>query len=203
MLLVSCERCDGWLLYNQLKFETGKVDYGNDRQAHLGSPMKSVLSCGFIKGADSVELETRRPWATGHVEAVELVSTRSTVRSARSSSSTRRTCANKAGRCRSRPARPAKGDDSVVKLRPGRPGRAAELRSRQLRRRGRRHARGVRLLGIHEDMLGRRDVKDAVAGKRALRPALLQGAAIAYAAHAPDGLEVDDSRSSARSWCSS
>ena len=87
-----------------------------------------------------------------------------------------------------------KGDDSVVKLRPGRPGRAAEEAASlaELRCRGRRHARGVRLLGIDEAH-ARNDGRQGRHGREAGRAqALLQGAAVAVCSPRTRGLELDD-----------
>ena len=86
-----------------------------------------------------------------------------------------------------------KGDDSVVKLRPvvpGRaPGRAAEVA--ELRRRGRRDAGRVRLLGVDEGNAGKADVRQRRAAG-ADPQALLEGAAGVLRANAPDGISLDD-----------
>ena len=88
-----------------------------------------------------------------------------------------------------------KGDDSVVKLRPVVPrscrGRAAQVA--ELRRRGRRDARRVRLLGIDQGSARRRQPSsETCRGKRPLRKLFSKEQRAFYAEHAPEGIELDD-----------
>ena len=87
------------------------------------------------------------------------------------------------------------GDDSVVKLRPVVPAELpAEVRGvAELRRRGRRDAGRLRLLGVDE---GRAEGADrAGGGRRATKPLrklFSKEQRAFFAAHAPDGLALDD-----------
>ena len=87
-----------------------------------------------------------------------------------------------------------KGDDSVVKLRPVVP----EELSRELRLSPNFGVEvdampgGYVCSGSMKRVLGTTDVKDAVAGKRAIRKLFSKEQRALYAAHAPEGLELND-----------
>ena len=86
-----------------------------------------------------------------------------------------------------------KGDDSVVKLRPVVPEELpAELRlSPNFGVEVDAMPGGYVCSGSMKRVLGTTDVKDAVAGKRPLRKLFSKEQRSLYAAHAPDGLELD------------
>ena len=87
-----------------------------------------------------------------------------------------------------------KGDDSVVKLRPVVPAELpAELRElAELPGRGRRAARRLRLLGRAEAAAGATAVRSTLAGERPLRKLFSKEQRAFYAAHAPEGIALDD-----------
>ncbi|MGH3135054.1 MAG: adenylate cyclase [Gaiellaceae bacterium] len=87
-----------------------------------------------------------------------------------------------------------KGDDSIVKLRPVVPEELpAELRlSPNFGVEVDAMPGGYVCSGSMKRVLGTTDVKDAVAGKRPLRKLFSKEQRSLYAAHAPDGLELED-----------
>ena len=147
----------------------------------------------LIKGSDSVELKlTVEPAGqTSAVAALGMDPLEAQIRQVYFFDTPDLTLYQQGVVARARRAQ-KKGDDSVVKLRPVDPptflGAAGDA---GLRRRGRRDARRLRLLGLDEGVPGT-DVRATVLERRPLRKLFTKTQRAFYAEHAPEGLGLDD-----------